>query len=251
MNETLEARRGHVKDWFVDFGPTRAKMEGRAPYLAPEIWSLFPDRLDDEGKPEGWNHASLSHFFTILGGGTPKTTEQKYWGGRILWFSVVDAPTGGDVYVIQTEKHITPQGLEGSSAQLVPAGTTIISARGTVGKLAMAAQEMTFNQSCYGLRRVPPVGDVFVYMAAKHMVSKLRQMSHGAVFSTITRQTFEAISLPAPQPQLLETFEDTASPFFDQIKANVCNLCLSPKPPKPAAPQLMSGRFGQDAEGRG
>jgi len=250
MNETLEAMaRAMFKDWFVDFGPTRAKMEGRAPYLAPEIWSLFPDRLDDEGKPEGWNHASLSHFFTILGGGTPKTTEQKYWGGRILWFSVVDAPTGGDVYVIQTEKHITPQGLEGSSAQLVPAGTTIISARGTVGKLAMAAQEMTFNQSCYGLRRVPPVGDVFVYMAAKHMVSKLRQMSHGAVFSTITRQTFEAISLPAPQPQLLETFEDTASPFFDQIKANVLQSLSLAQTRDLLLPKLMSGEIRvKDAE---
>ena len=59
MNETLEAMaRAIFKDWFVDFGPTRAKMEGRAPYLAPEIWALFPDRLDDEGKPEGWNDES-------------------------------------------------------------------------------------------------------------------------------------------------------------------------------------------------
>ena len=55
MNETLErTARAIFKDWFVDFGPTRAKMEGRAPYLATNIWSLFPDRLDDEGKPEGW-----------------------------------------------------------------------------------------------------------------------------------------------------------------------------------------------------
>jgi type I restriction enzyme S subunit len=55
MNETLEAMaRAIFKDWFVDFGPTRVKIEGRASYLAPEIWSLFPDRLDDEGNPEGW-----------------------------------------------------------------------------------------------------------------------------------------------------------------------------------------------------
>ena len=53
MNETLEAMaRAIFKDWFVDFGPTRAKMEGDAPYLAPQIWALFPDRLDNEGKPE-------------------------------------------------------------------------------------------------------------------------------------------------------------------------------------------------------
>jgi type I restriction enzyme, S subunit len=55
MNETLEAvARAIFKDWFIDFGPTRAKMEGRSPYLAPEIWSLFPDRLDGDGMPEGW-----------------------------------------------------------------------------------------------------------------------------------------------------------------------------------------------------
>ena len=46
--------RALFKDWFVDFGPVRAKMEGRAPYLPADLWQLFPDRLDDEGKPEGW-----------------------------------------------------------------------------------------------------------------------------------------------------------------------------------------------------
>jgi type I restriction enzyme, S subunit len=60
MNETLEAMaRAIFKDWFVDFGPTRAKMESRAPYLAPEVWSLFPDRPDEEGKPEGWTMATI------------------------------------------------------------------------------------------------------------------------------------------------------------------------------------------------
>ena len=61
MNETLEAMaRAIFKDWFVDFGPTRAKAEGRAPYLAPELWDLFPDALDGEGKPVGWTLAPLS-----------------------------------------------------------------------------------------------------------------------------------------------------------------------------------------------
>lgn len=60
MNETLEAMaRAIFKDWFVDFGPTRAKAEGRAPYLAPDIWSLFPARLDADGKPEGWQTEPL------------------------------------------------------------------------------------------------------------------------------------------------------------------------------------------------
>ena len=60
MNETLEAMaRALFKDWFVDFGPTRAKIEGRDPYLASEIWDLFPDKLDEDGKPEGWETQSV------------------------------------------------------------------------------------------------------------------------------------------------------------------------------------------------
>jgi type I restriction enzyme, S subunit len=61
MNETLESlARAIFKDWFVDFGPTRAKAEGRAPYLAREIWDLFPDALDDEDKPVGWEQRTLA-----------------------------------------------------------------------------------------------------------------------------------------------------------------------------------------------
>ncbi|MGX7347097.1 restriction endonuclease subunit S [Acetobacter pasteurianus] len=67
-NETLEAMaRALFRNWFVDFGPTRAKMAGEAPYLAPELWELFPDRLDDEGKPEGWQITTLGNLATNCG----------------------------------------------------------------------------------------------------------------------------------------------------------------------------------------
>jgi type I restriction enzyme S subunit len=60
-NQTLEAMaRALFRDWFVDFGPVRARMEGREPYLPEELWKLFPDRLDDEGRPEGWETVPAS-----------------------------------------------------------------------------------------------------------------------------------------------------------------------------------------------
>ena len=63
MNETLEEMaRAIFKDWFVDFGPVRAKMEGRVAYLPEEIWRLFPDRLVESelGEvPEGWGMKTL------------------------------------------------------------------------------------------------------------------------------------------------------------------------------------------------
>lgn len=69
-NETLEAMaRALFKDWFVDFGPVRAKMDGRDPYLPAEIWDLFPDRLDEEGKPEGWGYLPFGELLQGTIGG--------------------------------------------------------------------------------------------------------------------------------------------------------------------------------------
>jgi len=66
MNETLEAMaRAVFKDWFVDFGPVRAKMEGRAPYLSSEIWSLFPDLLDTERRPQTWSLGRLDDLLVL------------------------------------------------------------------------------------------------------------------------------------------------------------------------------------------
>ncbi|MDO9003397.1 MAG: restriction endonuclease subunit S [Aquabacterium sp.] len=60
-NDTLEAMaRALFKDWFIDFGPVRAKLEGLPPYLAPEIWSLFPEEGDEDGVPVGWQSGRLS-----------------------------------------------------------------------------------------------------------------------------------------------------------------------------------------------
>ncbi|MBO9379639.1 restriction endonuclease subunit S [Sphingomonas histidinilytica] len=68
MNGTLEAMaRAIFKDWFIDFGPTRAKMEGRAPYLAPDIWALFPGSLDSDGKPKGWASRTLGDIARQVG----------------------------------------------------------------------------------------------------------------------------------------------------------------------------------------
>ena len=68
MNRTLEQMaRAIFQDWFVDFGPVRAKLEGREPYLPPDLWDLFPDRLVDSElaeMPEGWKAKALSEILT-------------------------------------------------------------------------------------------------------------------------------------------------------------------------------------------
>lgn len=69
INETLEAMaRAIFRDWFVDFGPTRAKMEGRAPYLVPDLWSLFPNSFNETtGLPGAWQAGTLTDIARTTG----------------------------------------------------------------------------------------------------------------------------------------------------------------------------------------
>lgn len=263
MNETLEAMAQAIfRDWFVDFGPVRRKLEGATdpvvimgrlmpdPARAAELAGLFPDAMGEDELPVGWSNPPLSEHLAIIGGGTPKTSNPTYWGGDLPWFSVVDTPSGSDVFVFDTEKRITPAGLAGSSARLIPAGTTIISARGTVGNLAIAAQDMAFNQSCYALQSAQGDHPYFVYLLAAHAVDQLRSMAHGSVFSTITRQTFEAMSFASPHVAVLDVIEGLLSPLFQRIKAAVAENRTLAETRDYLLPRLMSGevRVGDAAQ---
>lgn len=134
----------------------------------------------------------------IIGGGTPKTTVPEYWDGDIPWLSVVDF-AGRGRWVYKTEKNITSKGLKESSTKILKKGQLIISARGTVGEIAQIGSDMAFNQSCYGLDGKPDIVlNNFLYYLLKFNIQKLKQNTHGAVFDTITRQTFECIDVDVP-----------------------------------------------------
>jgi type I restriction enzyme S subunit len=254
MNETLEAMAQAVfRDWFIDFGPVRRKLAGVTdpveimggltpdPIRAAALAGLFPDTLTDEELPEGWNETPLSSQMDIIGGGTPKTSVAEYWSGSIPWFSVVDTPSGSDIFVFDTEKSITERGLSESSTRLIPSGTTIISARGTVGNLAIAAGYMAFNQSCYALRSARGEHPFFIYLSVAHAIEQLRSMAHGSVFSTITRQTFDALSFPSPPLPVLAAVEAVLAPTFDRLKAAVAENRTLAETRDYLLPRLMSG----------
>jgi type I restriction enzyme S subunit len=241
------------KSWFVDFDPVRAKMAGESREsickrlkLTPEILDLFPDRLVDSelgGIPGGWGVGSFADAVEIIGGGTPKTSVSDYWDGEIPWFSVVDTPGASDVFVVRTEKSITQAGLNGSSARMIATGTTIISARGTVGNLAIAGRDMTFNQSCYALQGKNGSGSYFVFLSAQRMVEHLKAMAHGSVFSTITRQTFEAVRAVSPPENVLQQFEKKAAILLDPILRNVNESSTLAQLRDTLLPKLISGEL--------
>lgn len=245
MNETLEAMaRALFKSWFIDFDPVRKKEVGQPTGLPPEIDALFPDSFEDSelGEiPKGWTAEPFSNQITLLGGGTPKTSVTEYWQGSIPWYSVVDTPRKEDVFVIDTEKHITEDAINNSSTRLLPIGTTIISARGTVGNLALTAFPMCMNQSCYGVRWNSDGGDSYIFFSLVNIVDSLKGMAHGSVFDTITRSTFESIKSVKPKEQVVRAYENEASKSLSLIKSNLLEINFLTRIRDSLLPKLISG----------
>ena len=271
MNETLEGMaQALFKSWFVDFDPVidnalaaghpipdelLAKAEKRKAQLSQsnselniqnsKLSSLFPSEFtftDELGWiPKGWEVKALDQFFNLIGGGTPKRSEEDYWGGDIPWYSVKDVPNDGDVFVIDTGEKITELGLKKSSTKLLREGMTIISARGTVGKLAMVGVPMAFNQSCYGIEGKDQIGDFFTFFCLQDAIERLQQNTHGAVFDTITKGTFETVRSVLPHNEILDHFEKMIQGSMSKIKINNQENVSLTKLRDTLLPKLLSG----------
>ena len=144
-----------------------------------------------------WKEYKLGEIIQLIGGGTPKTSVPEYWDGDIPWLSVSDF-NNGKKYVFTAEKHITQLGLNNSSTKLLHKDDIIISARGTVGVVAMIGSDMAFNQSCYGIRNKDLVDKQYLYYLLVNSVNGLKQNAYGGVFDTITRETFDLIDVSLP-----------------------------------------------------
>ncbi|MGF1758950.1 restriction endonuclease subunit S [Photobacterium sagamiensis] len=246
-NQTLEEMAQAIfKSWFVDFDPVKEKMRGEHPEgMDVATASLFPEKLVESELgliPEGWEVSTLSSLIKLTGGGTPKRSEDTYWNGDIPWFSVKDVPSGSDVFVVDTDEKITEIGLNKSSTKLLPKGTTIITARGTVGKLALVGTDMCMNQSCYGIRG-NAVGDFYNYFNLKQAVSTLQQNTHGAVFDTITTKTFDTYSMAFSGAELANKFDTLVAPLLQKIEANVRQNIELATLRDTLLPKLLSGEI--------
>ena len=168
-----------------------------------------------------WKKYKLSEAFEIIGGGTPKTKVKEYWNGDIPWLSVVDFNNDNRT-VNSTEKSITELGLKKSSTKILSKGQLIISARGTVGQIAQLGRDMAFNQSCYGLsgKEKVLIND-YGYYLLKSSITNIQSNSHGSVFDTITRNTFENIEVSIPSIQEQKSIASILSALDDKIELNL------------------------------
>ena len=247
-NETLEAlARAIFKDWFVDYGPTRAKAEGRPPYLAPELWELFPDALDDEDKPEGWESCELQSIVEL----NPREPLKK--GAEAPYIDMAALPTSGSLSDPAVSRAF-------SSGMRFRNGDTLL-ARITPclenGKTAFV-QSLPENRVGWGstefivLRARSHIPNPWTYLLARDGVFRTHAIQ--SMTGTSGRQRARTEALAAyptinPNVQIWEAFGDLIGPIFDRIKATGEESNTLAQTRDFLLPKLMSGEIRlQDAE---
>lgn len=214
INAELEALAKMVYDyWFVQFD--FPDVQGR-PYRASGGEMLWNDVLKRE-IPVGWKEEDITSVANLLGGATPSKASHDFWGGDIPFFTPTDA--GSNIFQLQTEDSITEAGLDSCSSSLFDTGTTFITARGSVGKIAIAGRAMAMNQSCYALVPKIAANYPYVFLHAKTLIHHLKVKASGSTFNSIVTNDIVWTRLVSPKAEVVSAFSESVTPLFKRIES--------------------------------
>lgn len=165
----------------------REKIKGSKNLNVPHL--RFPEFSGE------WNKYTINDLATVVGGGTPDTTVKSYWGGDIQWFT--PSEIGKNKYVDFSKRTITRDGLDNSSAKLLPLHTILLSSRATVGECSIASNECTTNQGFQSLIAKQCNID-FLYYLIQTKKKDLIRNACGSTFLEISANEIRKIKVAVP-----------------------------------------------------
>lgn len=152
---------------------------------------------------ESWTF--IKKIGTVVGGATPKTDHDEYWGGSYRWITPaeLDADSG---YIYDSVRKLTKEGVESCSLQKLPVGTVILSSRAPIGKVAIAGNTFYCNQGFKNIICKEGIVPQYLYTILQLNVEYLKSLGRGATFKEISKEIVENIRIPTPPIALQEQF---------------------------------------------
>ena len=132
----------------------------------------------------------------VVGGGTPSTSNEEYWGGDIPWLSPADLTGYQSVYISHGEKFITPEGVKKSGTQRLPAGSVLFSSRAPIGYIAIAQNEIYTNQGFKSLVcKSEVINNLYLYYYLKLNLNYIKNFASGATFPELSANRIKNIKI--------------------------------------------------------
>ena len=167
--------------------------------------------------PEEWEMKRLDEIGEIIGGGTPDSTNNDYWDGEILWAVPTDITKLQINQIENTERKITQQGLDNSSAKMLPEESILITSRATVGECAITTKPISTNQGFQNIICNDKHHNYLIFYLIKQFPNNLLRLSHGTTFLEISKNQIKKVTLPVSN-----SFQEQQK--ITSILSNVDNL---------------------------
>jgi type I restriction enzyme S subunit len=257
-NETLEAMtRALFKDWFIDFGPVRAKMEGSARYLAGEVWSSFPSELCDStvGQiPSSWEIQPLKELTSKIGSGaTPRGGKEVYVDEGV---SLIRSQNVYDsAFVWSGLARITDSAAEQLSGVEVRPEDVLLNITGAsilrtcVVDPGVLPARVNQHVAIIRARTGIPPRYLHLHLLQKKTKDYLLGLNAGASREAVTKAHIESVPILMPDPSILEHFAKAVAVIYAKVDALLDESRSLVDLRDLLLPKLISGELRiQDAE---
>ena len=168
----------------------------------------FKDKVNGEARegtwgathdfPE-WEETTLGEIGSVVGGGTPDSTNDTYWNGDVQWFTPTEIRSK---FVSRSKRTISTSGLKNCSASVLPAGTLLFTSRATIAEVSIATEPCTTNQGFQSITVNQNVSNEFIYYWVIHFKKEFLRKAQGSTFLEIGGK--EVRKMPLLLPSLPE-----------------------------------------------
>lgn len=150
-----------------------------------------------KGFTDDWEQRKLGELAEIIGGGTPSTSMNSYWDGDIDWYA--PAEIGEQIYLKSSQRKITEEGLNKSSAKILPVGTVLFTSRAGIGKTAILLKEGCTNQ---GFQSIVPnkekLDSYFIFTRSEELKRYGETVGAGSTFVEVSGKQMTNMELMMP-----------------------------------------------------
>ena len=154
-----------------------------------------------KGFTDAWEQRKLGELAEIVGGGTPSTSVNSYWDGDIDWYA--PAEIGEQIYLESSQRKITEEGLNKSSAKILPIGTVLFTSRAGIGKTAILLKEGCTNQ---GFQSIVPnkvkLDSYFIFTRSEELKRYGETVGAGSTFVEVSGKQMANMELMMPKTML-------------------------------------------------
>jgi type I restriction enzyme S subunit len=221
-NETLERMAlSFFKDWFVEFGPTRAKAEGQARYLAAEFWDLFPDSLDDADKPVGWGERPVYAIADYVNGAAYKSMHFTPDREGLPVIKIAELKSG-----VTANTKFTTTDLGGK--YLIDTEEILFSWSGnpdtSIDTFIWDDGPAWLNQHIFRVRKNGNASRPFIYFQLRQLkpiFSEIARNKQTTGLGHVTARDMKELMVSDPPQAIAEAFDGLAGPLFQRIVSNL------------------------------